>query len=239
MTSIVVVVLLFVSLLILKKVIYSINHLDGKRIKGVFGGYTAILFIALIVFYMLPSENFIYKEKDSQKNIDNENQVVQDFYDALQKGKVDKVKGVYKNGQWNFNLSENKLTIATSGGEPFALSIYVQRKDTNDNKIEAVHYSTATLLEGVNISDKIIAPEVELKGNQLNVMMPKQQDIQFVKFIEEFTVRQFSKGKKVEDIDYNTTRMILGTRVLYLRIPKDVQLTFDSNKVNVQYFDNK
>ena len=235
MNSIVIIVLLVAPLFILKKVTKSINQLNGKRIKVVFVGYLAILLIALVVFYMLPGGDFTYKEL-SQNDINKADQA-EHLRNALSKGKLNQMEGVYIKGKWNFIYEKEKLEIDSSDSKNGSWMVFVERKDTNDNKIEAVHYTTKTIINNIDLTDKINYPKVALEGKRLNFIRPEPCEVKLIKYQKEFTVTQFSKENGIEN--EGSFSGLLGSDVFYLQIPKDVQLTFDSNKVNVQYVDNK
>ena len=235
MNSMVVVVLLVATFFIVKKFTKSINHLNGKRIKGIFIGYLAILFIAFVVFYMLPSGDSTYKEM-SQKDINKAADHVDPLLNALSKDKLNQMENVYIKGNWNFTYNKNKLEIASSDSQNSGVWIFVKRKDTNDKKVEAVYYTTKTIIDRIDLTGKINSPKLALEGNRLNIIKPEPYEIKLIKYQKEFTVTQFSKGMGIESEEsQENPSNVMGSSVFYIQIPKDVQLTFDSNKVNVQY----
>lgn len=181
---------------------------------------------------MLPSGDSTFREM-RQKDINKAADHVDPLLNALSKDKLNQMEGVYIKGKWNFTYNKNKLEIASSDSQNSGVWIFVERKDTNDNKVEAVYYTTKTIIDRIDLTDKINSPKLALEGDRLNIIKAEPYEIKLIKYQKEFTVTQFSLEKDMESQEKPSN--VMGSRIIYLKIPKDIQLIFDSNKVNIQY----
>lgn len=231
-------ILFLVGFFIVRKGSSVVKFLNGQRILMVTGCYILLLFLAQLFFYTLPNRDFPNKGV-SPSDINKAHQDVSNFFVQLSEGKLSENKGVTINGQWNFNYNGNTLELDSADPQyTGSWSIYVERKNSNDNKIEVRNYSTKIILNGIYYTSMIKSPEVILEGNKLHLMKPGTSNIQSVKFIKEFTVRQFTGGEGMfGGVDQMDT--VMGMNVLFLRIPKDLQLSVNDKMINITYVNAK
>lgn len=203
--------------------------MTGRRTLLITGGYIAIMFFTLVVFYLLPIGN-LYKYEMNQNEIINSQKEAAGLHSALYAGKLDSIYDKYKIGTVQYPFHDNKLEILFEG-EPENVNIFIEKKLSNDHTIDIVQYQTKTIFDRVDYSEKVGSLKTALEGNKLRAFIPQQKDINIVKFQKEFTIVQFTDGKWFgERIGLNR-----GQHFIYLRIPPNVQLIYDEYKANVVY----
>lgn len=69
------------------------------------------------------------------------------------------------------------------------LTVFVERKASNDNKIEAFIFSNGLIIGDYDFSQILKHYHLELKGQILTINSPKQQDIKISIAQNEFPVR--------------------------------------------------
>ena len=145
------------------------------------------------------------------------------FYDWAQKGNPDEYEGdINKAKEWEFEFTENELEIAGIYDD-YDLRIIVERKDTEDGTVEVINYETKTILNRIDVTEKIKKPEVDLVGNKLLFSNLGLNKIEMIKFNEEFILAQLGAEKIGQDRrDFRDT--VIGWQVIYIRIPKDVEV---------------
>ena len=91
-------------------------------------------------------------------------------------------------------------------------------------------------IKGFDVTNQIKAPQIELLGNRLLIAPPEQNEIKIntVWLVKEFTISQFSKSQNEEKLTENNEETALGSTVLSLHIPRDVDI-IDSAGLNIKY----
>lgn len=189
--------------------------------------YAAMLLCSVALLYTIPNKNLIPSVTNKQKAVAINEYNKDIFLNAAQEGRLDKVEGIYKNCEWNFDFRGKELEIITTGDE----RIMAQRKSVNDGKIQVINYVTKCIVYDVDFTDKIKSPNVKLEGNQLSITNPKIYVAKLINFNDDFTITQF-EDRKVNKYDNRFTSEP-GQKLIYLRIPKNVQLV--STKAYVQF----
>jgi hypothetical protein len=182
--------------------------------------YAFILITSTITLYFIPKNNFI-----STKNTANMPNT-EHFIDLASQNKLNKANGILQKKNWNFAYSDKTLKISNSTSDNLVL---VERKNTDDEKIEVINYVTESLINGMDITDKIEPSSVELNQNELILYdgsnIPTK--IKINKFVLDFTVSQFVNIPLSEDM-HNLT--LTEMKITYIRIPKSLQLDDTSSK---------
>lgn len=217
--SFVVFFLLLVGLIIFIR--YMGRKVHYKKIKWILGGYIAILLISIIVVHMLPGDDFLEEVvgQNGEWVIDQE---YQDFYNAVEEGRLDQIESMHKNKKWNFEYAGEQLEIVAMDGENFGIRIIVKNKDIDDGIIEVAGYTGRSIINGIDCTDKIKPPEIILEGDQLKIIEPERQEIELAGFDRDFTIKQFLPGGYNYRGSLNISHM--GPPVLYIRVPKNIQV---------------
>ncbi|WP_456276280.1 hypothetical protein [Bacillus sp. AK128] len=204
-----------------------IGFLAKVNLKWLSGVYCLILLVSLLTFYLLPSDIFSYTDEEFGKlNLDDVDYNTNIIYDALYKGKIEEVEEVNINEQWEFSYSGELLTINMNEDQTSMLVI-AERSSELNGKIEATHYTSKAFIQGIDFSDQLHPPTVELDGEELNIKDPESIELKFFKLQKEFVMNQFDPNKKDNQFVMESS---VGVNVLYIKIPKDLGLVG-----NIQY----
>jgi hypothetical protein len=190
---------------------------------------------SVIMLYLIPNKGFLNQSKNNEKEINQSHIASQDIYTAAKEHRLDNTEGVYTNEKWEFNFDEKQLEIVFLDMENSNIQILAERKTTNDNKIEAIEYLTKSIFYGIDYTDKIKPPKIYLVGKELKITKPEGYSVKITSFMKEFTLPQFSEKRKKQQEYFSN--MMWGQRIVYLRIPKDLEIV--DNKLNVQFIDEE
>ncbi|MBM6617415.1 hypothetical protein [Bacillus suaedaesalsae] len=211
------ILILIVSFMIKGSVRWKFMNIRGTRwIVLIYG---ALLLVSTILFYILPNENNNKQNRTlSEKELQEISSSSIKAFEAATKGEIDNTKGVYRNGEWEFDFTGEKLVLTK--GDAISSFVVVEKKEINDGKVEVVSYATDLIIENVVLKEKLNPPGVELSGENLRIIMPEMQELNYSMFDKEFTITQFKPDRSREE-SYEG-HMYMGNEILYVRIPKDV-----------------
>jgi hypothetical protein len=202
----------------------------GSRLRWMLGGYAAILLICTGVSPLLPDNKEInYKILNDTQDLDKESI---ELYEAASEGNIDSIDNKFLNKKWSFDYVGQELAIATENDELISTAIIVERKTTNDGKIEALHYKTRSAVNNMEITEIENPLRIELNENTLTIMNPEKVQLKFSQFQQAFTVNQFTGEKPFS----RATHFYGGTSILYLKIPKNLKL-IDQSNINYQFIE--
>ncbi|MFE8702961.1 hypothetical protein ACFYKX_20340 [Cytobacillus sp. FJAT-54145] len=187
-------------------------------------GYGAVLLFSFVIFYAYvnPTLNEHSEEEyKTKKDILKAQKAANTLYSFAYEGNIDKLaEGLYLETEWSFSYNGDQLKVHTPNTHNVSM-IITERKETNDGKIEVVNYKSRTIIGDVDFTEKTKVPTVELHENILQVIPPEFVELNLGKFTNEFTTKQFT-GENFYDV-----ARVLGRDILYIRVPKDIQLSGD------------
>ncbi|MBM7660210.1 hypothetical protein JOC85_000977 [Bacillus mesophilus] len=194
------------------------SKLNTKWMSGV---YCLLLLISFTIFYLLPSDIYSYSDEEfgslSPNDVEYDTNAI---YDALYKGKIEQTEGVNTNETWEFFYSGDQLSI-NMNEDPTSMLIIAERSDELKGKIEATHYTSKAFIQGLDFSDELHPPYVKLEGETLIIQEPAPLELDYYKLQKEFVITQFDSNKKDHRYIMETS---IGVNVLYLKIPKDLEI---------------
>jgi hypothetical protein len=199
------------------------------KAKWILGTYGLILLVSVIVLYCIPNKNFLpFKSNDEMNN----NQTYsQDIVKAALVHEIDKTEGIYTVKKWSFDFPGKQLDLRSSILRNSNLKIIAERKLKNDNKVDIIEYSTKVFFNNIDFTMSVKSPEIKLVGMDLKIVEAENYTINLSSFKKEFTSTQFmgySSNQQTNRID-----LTWGSRILYIRIPKDMKLL--DSYLNIQY----
>ncbi|ATW28099.1 hypothetical protein [Candidatus Formimonas warabiya] len=214
-------VILFTLVVISKsKVLLRGNYLRRSWVKWIFILYCTLLGVSVAVFYLIPDKGFLSPLSDRQ--IDEELKRSQDMLQVAKEHRLDKTPGIHLLGKKNIIYTGKELELVSPHGNDLNLQIIVERKDEQDDTIEAFCYAGKNLLNNMDFSERIKSPQMELSGKKLQIKKPDPYEIRLSRFEKDFTVTQFL-DQSSRYLDHGPS-MMWQQSVLYLRIPSDVQI---------------
>ncbi len=133
----------------------------------------------------------------------------------------------YKNGSWTFPITVNTLKLTASADWNYW--VQVERKDTNDGKVEVSSYVTPHYTDIVNFTQVVEPPQISLTNDVLAVKA-KEQRFNFSVWTSNFTIQQFNP----RDPGWYRpmTYAALGGQAILLRVPKDLEIIRDEFNID-------
>jgi hypothetical protein len=199
----------------------------SNRVRRIFAGYLAILLICVVLDSVLPAKGMLEWKVVRTGDLEKENA---NLYDAALKGRIDKVDPKLKVKNWNFDFHDQKLTAVVQNNEVLYNQVVIERKKTNDDKIEAVYYKTRSSMNNMDITQLVNPIALKLAGDQLTLIPPQRSKTKFSEFANVFSINQFTGEKTFS----HSSNFVEGQSILYLRIPKDLQLVANDN-LNIEF----
>ncbi|WNF36163.1 hypothetical protein RJD24_17185 [Bacillaceae bacterium IKA-2] len=185
----------------------------ARTSKLIIVSYVVLLSVGVLIAYLLPNPNLA-----NEPDIDvGELQYVDDnFYNIADSGKLAETAGIYETDKWSFGYDEEQLTVLENGGN----WIIYEKKSGSDRKIDVIRYSTKYIVNsGLDFTDEIEPPTVELSDNQLTITEPPLVNIRVAQFHKEFTITQFT-GESM----FNDRNPVMGRDVIVIRVPVNVEI---------------
>jgi hypothetical protein len=202
----------------INKKIYS--HIVPK----VFVGYFVVLLFCLVLDIFHPLEKSTFQHiYNNSKELEMERV---ELLDAAEVGKFNEINPKMLKAEWDAEYDDKQLNLAVQNGDNFNVFVVVERKEINDEKIEVKFYKSTSSAD----SYKINPIGIELSGDTLFLIKPEPVKVNFSQFENPFTINQFTGDKWFQ----HDTNFVHGQNVIYLQIPKNLQLV-DKSDINFQY----
>lgn len=208
-------------------------RVSPKKTRWVIGGYILFLLAAAVLSVsVLSDKNTEFKTWSAEELEGIENKQMR-VMDAAHSGRLEKVDDVYSNKKsWSFPYTDQQLDITHLDGEASEVFVFVEEKDTDDDVIEAIHYTGNVFVDGMDMTDKKSSAELELKGKILSVKAPEMVSVSVTRFSSGFPFQQFSNGKSW--FLGERPSMGHGPDFILLRVPADVKVEGQTNYVRAQ-----
>lgn len=219
----------FTVLIILALIIMGIGGVLfwlNSRLKHFFKikiTYWLLLLYALVLLAASASVPFVSKEfikLDAQEQLDKE-KTFDELREDLKSGQSEKIDEKYILAEEHFEGFENQTLKITANLENWSY-IYVERKDVNDGKIKLVTYQPLLMIDGADFSELLKSYEIKLKDDTLSIRS-SQQDLHLSIMHSPFPVRMLTN---VSMLEHHSNH---GEQLIYLTIPRDLQLQADES----------
>ena len=225
-------IVIIISFFIAKSMKGSVNkkgkYLYGNRVRWIFGVYISLLLICGIVVTVTPDKGTSDLKTANIKELEKERIAL---INAATAGNIETIDSNYIDKKWDLDYPDQKLNVAVENGEFLSTQIFVERKNTNDDKIEAVSYKTRSSVNEMDITKLTNPLRLKLAGKTLSLMNPKKAKLEFSMFNNVFAVNQFT-GE--DSLFAHQSSFFDGESILYMRIPKDLEL-INKSDLNIQF----
>lgn len=182
--------------------------------------YIGVLILATIIVMIMAKDqaviNKIEQNKLEAEMFDSYNVLHQ----KLSNGEVADIDSIYLQNEFSFNDYQNESMKIISRAE-YGPQVFVERKETNDSKIEATIYSTGLVVNGNNFSHLLKPLQLDLTEEVLTIT-PVHQNINLAISSNNYPVRQFTGESMFENHYFSSVDSFV-----YLRVPKDLKLERD------------
>lgn len=200
--------------------------MKNRSIRFIVIAYLAISILAVIIYYTMPKGNFA--QANTGVNLEQlENMktgVVDDIRLLADKNIGDK----YNIESHSFNYEEKALEVIFKKEDQ---QVFINRKNSDDNKIEVYWYSGSMFVNGMDFANMIKGPSISLVDNKLIIECEKQR-YNFTQFSKDVVINQFYEGKDEKDRVING---IFGSGIIYIKIPLNLKVLGD---VEYKYINN-
>jgi len=202
--------------------------MKNKHIKLIIIIYLVALTVSTLFYYIIPKNNFVKGQSLKEvEEVKKRGRIIAENIDLLPSKKSDPN---YDIQSYEFKYEDKNLEIVK---ETVRAQIFIGRKNTNDNKIEVYSCKAPTFFHGVEYSDKIKEPKIEMINSILNIKDEKQKysEYVYVEFPKDFTTTQFY-GKET----YNSYSGFggMGCSMVYVKIPKDLVILNDEKFIYIK-----
>ena len=115
-----------------KKNRHGISYI--KRVQWIFGGYFCVLLISVSLAEFVPEQGITAGNQVDSKVLEKDNS---DIHVAALEGKIEKLDSTWKRKVWRFDYQGTQLNIVVPSDGSSDVMIVAERKEINDNSIEA------------------------------------------------------------------------------------------------------
>ncbi|MBS4192665.1 hypothetical protein KHA94_21220 [Bacillus sp. FJAT-49705] len=217
--------LLVTAILIILVIVISLNSkrkfVTVKITHWLLIIYVGVLLLSFPFASLLTNDSMTSREKVGDLE---EDQDWTRFYTALGEGKLEQLKSWQLINEKSYDYSNQSLKVEITG--PVS-PVYVERKDRDDGKIEALVYTNGLIVSGYDFSDKLVPINFRLENDTFSVLHPEHQSINLSIVRNEFTINQFTGQQAINDVSR------VGNMEVYLKVPKSLQL--NGTNVDFQY----
>ena len=184
--------------------------------------YLVILLVATIVLPFMSDDIKVMGKVDQRE----EDKVMNEIYENLQTGKLDKIHDLYLASEKTFKHDESQPLRITSSNEQ-GTHVYIEKKQENDGEMEVFVYRPTLFFNGIDFSEILDSYEITKKENSLQISVPTK-DLHLSILSSPFPTRQLT-GNSITSHSSSSTEGIV-----YLRVPSNLQIT-NSNQVFLNY----
>lgn len=216
---------LFVCSIVIIFLLRRSNWFYGKRGNSIFLVYLAILFIATGMYYLLPPFPTAYTE--NMRNTPS-------LYDTVFENDLETIPSTFIDEQWEFTFEQQRLQMDVVPQQSDPLLTAIERKKENDGEVEVIYYTTPLIIEGMEITDYTPSLDIELTEQALQLKLANPVELQFRAFQNEFAIAQFTE----QDYWMNAA-IIRPEQLLYVRIPKGMEIEIDTYSLDVHYLEEE
>lgn len=208
-------------------VIYLFFSKGAKRINFstsvkkniiVLGGYVAILFISMVIYFMIPDEKFMEVQT---KEVNQDGFLL--YESLMNKEEVDEK---YLSSVDVYPLEEKELVIR-SNGRFTEYNVLFRKTEELQEKIEVKIYKGQFEINEYDFSDELPLPFVHYTNNIIEVENAPFFEKNIAFMTPEFPFTQSNRERWEEQGSSSASR----SPIIYIKIPKDVDVIW--NKENI------
>lgn len=195
--------------------------LRGHVGKWLILGYSAILLVSVLMYYVFIKPNIIYSEQVEMT----------DWFDmypyASGLSDLSELKA-YKKDSQSYPFVAEQLNLTVLGalyGDP--LFVRVEKSEMLKEQIELDYYESPTAIDGIDISIEVPKVEFNMVNDELTMSLPEQTDIYVTSYKNEFPFNQFIN----DQFDFYIN-VLFPERLIVLRVPENLRVV-GNDMVNI------
>lgn len=148
------------------------------------------------------------------------------LYERAGVGKEEEIPVEFMREKWNFSYSNEELTVETQENMINGINIFLERKEENDGDIDVLFFQTPSSVEGIKVTPSSL-PDIQQVNSTLRITNMNNTRLKYSTFKEEFPFRKATEISGFID----SSSISLGRTLLYLRVPKDLELNMDPHEI--------
>lgn len=190
--------------------------LTKRLAKGIILSYISVLFLAVVVYELMPANAEEVISINELKELENENQV---FDEAFRKNEVSNFHKDFLVEEWTHELEGDTFHIVSSNSDYVSAKVYVEWTDSKEQLVEGKVYRTNLFIYGMNMNEKIPFSKVKWEGDQLIIKEPTEQEYKYYRFSNNLAILTIN-----DVFPSNETVRVQGETYLYLTVPKHMNV---------------
>ncbi|MEK4520589.1 hypothetical protein NSQ95_16940 [Psychrobacillus sp. FSL W7-1457] len=213
-----IVLILLISFVLIGGIKKGTKNLNGslQLKKYIIFIYVVILFIAMLVYELIPNNHLEPLTKEEVQVLEAENIQLEE---ALRNYEGNNLTERFLIDEWSHELSGNTLSIGYEGADSYSTRFVIEWTDANNQLIEGKVYRSNSIIEGIHLDKIIPLHELYWAGNHLSVKEPIGISLEF----SEFSNRLVSLPKASSDDTYSFTN-VRGMTYIHLKVPKHIEI---------------
>jgi hypothetical protein len=209
---------LFLAVLLFLMINRRVKFVTVKITHWLLSIYTGVLLLAT-AFVPFILDDTIRLEKVNQEDIDRASS---NFYAKISQGKIARIDKKYIAVDKSFDDYQSQ-TLRVASSSEYVPQVFVERKTSDDDKIEAYIFDTGLIIDGIDLSENLKRYKVQLIENTLTIIPPEEQNIKISMARDDFPIRQFTGESIISDTFTSRDTFV------YLRIPEDIEIITDDD----------
>ena len=199
-----------------------------KRIYVFVGIYLVVGIVLMLALPYLPNAK---KQVLSEQEIQNKLDEAEHLEQLVQQKRFAEIDASYLKKEWTMKLPTDELTLTTNLERPATQVVVTWRDDPNSNDIFANYYEFPFIFSGIDITDKIVAPEMTLDGSNLSIVEKREVKVTYHRIQPNIeTLENYSNEKKYHSY-------LMGQQMLHLNVPKHINIIDNSGMINYLYYE--
>ncbi len=131
-------------------------------------------------------------------------------------------------------LPTDELTLTTNLEYPATRVVVTWRDDPNSNEIFASYYEFPFVFSGIDITDKIVAPEMTLDDSTLSIVEKREVKVTYHHIQPNIEILEnYYENHSNEERYHN---YLMGQQMLHLNVPKHINIIDNSGMINYLYY---
>lgn len=190
-------------------------------------GYVGLLILLAGASLLLPLNSpsiEMMSEEEVEKSMELQDKVMNEAF----RGSFEEENGLDVVEKWNFPITGDELGITTIND--YFVQVFIEKSPDMGKEIQVTHYSGKTIVNGMDLTDKKGAIQMEMHGNKLEIMNPSHVAVNLAEISSGFPFQQFS-SEKVEWFSGGSYGNI-GMDVLYIKAPEGLKIEGEALYVN-------
>ena len=213
-----IVLILLISFVLIGGIKKGTKNLHGslQLKKYIVFAYIVILFIAMLVYELMPNNHLELLTEEEVQVLEVENIELEE---ALKNYEENNLTERFLIDEWSHELSGNTLSIGYEGTDSYSTRFVVEWTDAKNQLIEGKEYRSNFIIEGILLDKIIPLHELYWAGNHLSVKEPIGINLEFSEFSNRLV--NLPKASSGETYSYQNVR---GMTYIHLKVPKHIEI---------------